>query len=460
MRNAVTILLAVLTVAKVVAVLALGPAPIIWDAVGYWRLSRLVVAGDWLMIGDPIAYRTPGYPWLLALGEVFNEQNKLLAIVALQGTMFVLSVFIAGRIAGIVTRSNWALPLTLLISLPTLSAFTYSATLLTESLFTLLLMLNLWAMVCYAEKPRLGTAFFVGTTFAAALLTRPVVLYLWACHLVFVAWSHKSSNSEEHVGIRRPPRTLLHLLTAVVVVTTLVAPWINRNQQLFGHPFLTEFLGRNIWIVTFQDGSGAGLDFPESEAGLELSERLPDEVKSEKWRSTWTISRSLVASGLSDPAADRLMRRVSFDAIKNAPGIFAYKAIRRTANFWRCAVTDLPEQGKIGAEYMGMRSWSWQAKPVAWLIDHRLSRSVAFNTLITTLLGVAVMILIWNRDTRRFGIWVAMIFGYFAVVTGLVEIPNYRYRMILEPLSAATAACATIIAVSHIYSKRKFHQAQ
>ncbi len=67
MRNLVTYLLLAATVAKVAAVLALGPASIEMDAMGYWKLSGLVIDGDLFMMGEPIAYRTPAYPWFLAI---------------------------------------------------------------------------------------------------------------------------------------------------------------------------------------------------------------------------------------------------------------------------------------------------------------------------------------------------------------------------------------------------------
>jgi hypothetical protein len=218
-----------------------------------------------------------------------------------------------------------------------------------------------------------------------------------------------------------------------------------RNERLFGAPFLTEFLGRNIWIVTFQDGSGAGLDLPAIADAEDLKRRLRDAGSYDQWRATWSVSNALVDSGLSDPEADRLMKRVAIDAIRSNPGPFAYKVVRRTANFWRCAVTDLPAQGTDDGNYQDQKHWSYSVTLVQWAIEHRISRSVAVNTLITTVIGVAVIILILHRETRRFGIWFGLIFGYFAFVTGLVEIPNYRYRMVLEPLAAAAVGSAIVL---------------
>jgi hypothetical protein len=220
-----------------------------------------------------------------------------------------------------------------------------------------------------------------------------------------------------------------------------------RNQRLFGEPFVTEFLGRNLWIVTFQDGSGAGLELPVTERAEKLKQELERAGVSAQWRETWTVSRALVAAGASDPEADRWMREVAIQAIWKHPQTFAYKAVRRMANYWRCAVTELPVQGAADAQYMDQPTWSHSIPWVRWTIDHRLSRSVWLNTVVTTMVAIATMILVVNPHTRWSGVWLGMILLYFSVVTGLLEIPNYRYRVVLEPLSSAVVAAAVVLIV-------------
>ncbi len=437
MRNFITFCLFAAIIAKVALVLALGPASIELDAQGYWDLSRTVMRGDLLMMGEPIAYRTPIYPWFLAAIRSAFGNASLIALVAAQGTMLIASIGIAGRIATEATRSSWAMPLTLLVSLPAISAVTYSAVVLTESLFTFLLMLNLLSVLAYVRaKTPLG-ALMIGVTFALTLLTRPVVIYLWIPHLVLGLWTVSDLR-----------RQAWHLGLATVAIAVILSPWMLRNQRLFGSPFLTEFLGRNLWIVTFQDGSGAGLDLPDTIEARNLRQRIQASIDGEQWRETWRVSNALVGSGMTDPDADRLMRTVSIEAIKSNPNPFAYKIVRRVANFWRCAVTDLPIQGSKSGIYRGQIHWSSRVVPIEWLIEHRLSRSVWINTLLTAILGAAVTILIIHADTRPFGIWIGLIFSYFALVTGLIEIPNYRYRVILEPLAAAAIGSAIVTLLS------------
>jgi hypothetical protein len=141
------------------------------------------------------------------------------------------------------------------------------------------------------------------------------------------------------------------------------------------------------------------------------------------------------------------MKRVAWDAIESNPEAFVYNAFRRVVNFWRCAATELPAQGAAG-EYRGQTTWARSLPPIQWAIDHRWSQSVALNTLLAAMLGIATLVLIVNWPTRPYGIWLALIFAYFATVTGILEIPAYRYRLVLEPLIAATIGAAIAVALS------------
>ncbi len=360
MRKVTVLFLLAVIAVKTAAVVARGPVPLERDAFGYWHLSTLVTEGDWLLFSEPIAYRTPIYPWFLASMRAFSGPHSLWMISLVQGFFAVASVLIAGLIAARISKLPQAMPFTLVASLPAISSLTFCSATLSETLFVFLLMLNLLAVMDYCKYGSVGRAVWVGVTFALALLTRPIVLMLWIPHIVFVADIHlrkrrrfrKLGGTSTGLG-----RSLIHLGVAGAVAGILCGPWLLRNDHLFGKPFLTEFLGRNVWIVAFQDGSGSGLSLPESDAGKQLEQRLQRVGAEDQWQATWAVSNALVQSGLSDPDADRLMKRVAIDAIQGDPSTFFYKAFRRTVNYWRCAATDLPRQGSESGPYYGQSTW-------------------------------------------------------------------------------------------------------
>jgi len=429
-----------------------GPSPIEMDAWQYWRLSALVMSGDVLMLSDPIAYRTPLYPWMIALIRAIAGSSAYFLLVLAQGVMWVAAFAIAAQIAARITKLPKAMPLALLASLPALSFATYATTALTESLFVFLLMVHLLAVLDYAKYGTAGRAAWLGVTFAATLLARPIVLLLWIPHVLLVLWIHYRKRrrlGQYSPGRLRLSRRVWHAAAAALVVSTLIAPWLLRNQYLFGTSFLTEFVGRNVWIVTFQDGAGAGFDLATTPASDELKRRLDDVgIVDDSWRHTWTTSEALVASGLNDPQTDRLMKQVAVDAIMANPKPFAWKTFRRTVNFWRCAATDLPLQGEPEGNYRRQQTWAIAVPVVDSVLEYRWSRSVALNTALIAALGVANLLLVFNAPTRPYGVWIALILAYFSLVTGILEIPNYRYRVVLEPLVATIFGAAIAVSLS------------
>jgi hypothetical protein len=359
---------------------------------------------------------------------------------------------------------------TLLAYLPATSAITFHATTLSEPLFIFLLMLNLLAVVQYVAPkrgriPGYGHAIWVGVTFAALLLTRPIALLLWiphACFIALIQWKlHRRirvfGESEYRLRYRA-----VHFAIAAGTVFLILSPWVIRNQSLFGKPFLTEFTGRNLWIVAFQEGSGSGFEIPQNEDGNELSRRLKQvgllrSEESESWRQTWSTAGALSASGLNDYQTDRLMKGVASEAIRRRPQEFGEKAIRRTVNFWRTPVTDLPTPAPDD-DYGNQRRWSFTWPPIEAVIQHRLSRSVAFNTGILFAIAISLIGLIVHQPTRNAGVWLGLVLAYFSVITGILEIPAYRYRMVVEPVAAIAVGAMAGLLWDRLTQYRKYRR--
>lgn len=441
--------------AKVAGVLCLGPSPIEGDALGYWRLSELAMQGDWLMRGEPIAYRTPVYPWLLAAVRTISPW-PLATVVILQGGMYVATVWIVALLAVRISGFQVAGAITWAASLPMLSAITFTSTVLTETLFVFLLVLHLLAVDQYARSPGRGRSAWAGATFALLVLTRPIAIHLWAPSLgLFLAgwWIGRKNHVSDQV-VRGGKLRCADALLAVLTVILLLSPWLYRNHSMFGRAMLTEFVGRNVWIVTFQDGSGAGLGLPLAPDRDELVERIArqddwsDWEQSERWRLTWPVSNALVGSGLSDPEADRLMRRVALKAASGNRVAFAKKAFRRVVNFWRTAATDLPPQGPATGDFQAQRAWGIDVPPVSAALWFRWSRSVLLNTILLLLTAASVAFLLLRVQTRASAVWIALVLLYFSAVTGILEIPAYRYRIVIEPLVLLMCSISVSILVS------------
>ena len=409
----------------------------------------MVLTGDLLMLAEPTANWTPLYPWFLAIIRSFSGLSALLSIVIAQGFLLISTIVIAGHVAARITKLPRALPWALLVSLPAVSALTFSAAVLSETLFTFLFLLNLLAVLDYAKYGTAGRAVWVGITLGLVLLTRPIVILLWIPHIVFLLYVHVRRRCR--LGKHSPWRTKLHhrvghFVVAALTIGVLIAPWLMRNEYRFGRPVVTESLGRKIWFVTFQKEPGAGGELPDSGASREVQDRLDRVDAKNDWRNTRKVSDALVHSGLNDAQADRLMWQVSIDAIALQPQEFAFESLWRMVDFWRCTATDLPPQGSSAGDFRRQVTWERLVPPINWALEHRWSKSVVLNSLLAAMLGAGTILLIINHPTRPYAIWLALIFSYFTIATGLFEIPAYRHRIVIEPLLAMVmGACIAVL---------------
>lgn len=445
--------LVILLITKVVGVVMRGPSPMVLDAGFYWELGGSVADGDWLLMQHPVAYRTPAYPWLIGiLRSVFAD--PLFVLVCLQGFFWIATIGLTTVIAVELSGDRRIAWIIVGAAAVMISSATYVSTVLTETLFVFSLALHMWSTVRFARAPSVLGGLMVGLTLGLAILTRPVAMLLWIADgfYLITCWYWIRDPSATHICLRRAK---ICTALAGIVAILCITPWLARNHAMFGKVMMTEFVGRNVWIVTFQDGSGAGLNLPDTEAAETLKQQIGDSDwtslrSDESWRDTWTVSRALTESGLDDASADRLMKQVAGEAIRESPAVFVKKAFRRWVNFWRTPATELPRQvadlkplaPNSQPLFAGQAIWGVKVAPVDTFLHYRWSNWLAGNTLLMMLTAASTMLLLWRRRTRAFGIWLAMILAYFATVTAVLEIPAYRYRMIIEPVVLLVLALA------------------
>lgn len=404
--------------------LAASPSPlIVADAAQYWQLGQSVAEGNWLLQDHEIAYRTPGYPWFVAaIQSVFGTQAHRALIVA-QGICLSLTTIVTAALAWKMTRRQSAVVAAMLLNFVSLSRATYITVALTETLFTLLLMIHLWVVARFSlafllkdnAQPGQSTlpagptlrgqlvwAGLVGISWSLLVLVRPIALYLPLAHLLIGVIFYRQ------LAIGAVMRAIPVMATASLLI---MLPWLMRNQEMFGRPLITEFVGRNVWIVTFQDGAAANLDLPSSPEADDLRKRVLATKDEADLRRTWQVSEGLRASGLNDVEADRLMRTVATQAIREQPLPWFSQAARRFVNYWRCVSDDLPVIGNNAPSHH------------LWL-----------NQLVMLVLSASIFAGLFSKKFRPWSVWLGLILAYFGSVTALLEVPDYRYRMIVEPV--------------------------
>ncbi|MGE0760562.1 MAG: ArnT family glycosyltransferase [Pirellulaceae bacterium] len=410
----------------------IGPGPLISDAQQYWELSGEVLRGDWMLSTSGLDYRTPFYPVFLAGMRWLFAEQALLATVVVQHGLFVVTHLLVAGITWRLTGSGIAALLAYGVTVVSLMETWFANVVGTEAWFMLFLTAAAGALCLYHERPSGRWAMVFGCLFGVAALVRPVPKLLWI-PLVGVFALHATSWVPRRVGVLELMR---HALAAAGVTMLILAPWCGRNACLFGEPFLARLPAVNKWQVCFQGGSAAALAIPVTPEGNRIRALIGDERGQVRDRYCYAVIGALEQRGLSDRQIDELVTAVCVQAVAADPWGFAWPAFKRCVNYWRCVPNGIPYYDvATDGGAVGRPDWEWAG--VADFQRRVLRRSpahwVRWNELVLALCIAGTWQLVRRRSTRLMGISVALIFLYFTAVTSLVEIENFKYRVVLEP---------------------------
>ncbi|MCA9210127.1 MAG: glycosyltransferase family 39 protein [Planctomycetales bacterium] len=287
----------------------------------------------------PTAFRPPLYPLLLASLATDDGVSRA-SVAMLHLAIGLLSVALLWRLA-----VEWldlrgaVIACGLFIVDPIL--LNQSARVMTETLATLLAIAGLWTLTRLIQSPSVRRAAVAGTTLGLACLCRPTFLP-WAaiCQLTVFAIAAFPD---------RAPRTLVirwsHGATILIGFAATMAPWMIRNQAVFGRPIYATTHGGYTLLLANNDSFYQHLrtrPFTEVWDARQLQDQLPP------------------ATG-GELAADARDYRLARDTIRRQPGMFVYSALHRVAMFW----SPLPH--RLTADESAARRWARLAV-AAWYL--------------------------------------------------------------------------------------------
>ncbi|MDO8941697.1 MAG: hypothetical protein Q7U75_00860, partial [Desulfobacterales bacterium] len=195
-------------------------------------------------------------------------------------------------------------------------------------------------------------------------------------------------------------------------------------------------------LATYGPGKPAGPELSGSIGVQALQEAIPAGRHAQvNWQNNWSVSNALTDAGQSDAAADALMLQASHDGILASPGRFAARGLVRQIDFWRSVYS--PDQALYAAETVpgaeppaGQSAWE-NGSAIALrgkLLSAAPSGTLLFVELtsLLALLGLSGLLIL--PGSQRTGLVLLALVASLAVLTAALELPNYRYRMVLEPL--------------------------
>ena len=198
------------------------------DTVTYFDFANVIAQGH---LWDGIsAHRTPGYPLYLAL----VQQNALFAILG-QIIFSLIGVWITYLLAKrLFDDENIALIAAAFFAVSQ-ESITHSYYLLTETLFTLLLLLAVFFLARYRDQKKwihiLLSALFMGY----AILTRPIAIYI-PFLLVSLLWIDRGSWKLK----------LQNSIVFTIIVFLMVGVWVFRNDQVHQLPAVSSISSTNL----------------------------------------------------------------------------------------------------------------------------------------------------------------------------------------------------------------------
>jgi 4-amino-4-deoxy-L-arabinose transferase-like glycosyltransferase len=201
------------------------PVPIVGDIGDYWKYAWNLVhhgvfshANPSDAVPAPDSWRGPGYPFFLSLCLRAAQDDVMAAVRLAQWTQIVLGSLLVPLTVAVgrrwLTRDQALVAGAAVALWPHLIVF--ASTLLSETVFALLLLLALWLLALARERGKPALMFAAGVTAGLATLVNPLLLLFPPVLALLLAWR----------GQRRQAGALL------VAFALVVGAWSWRNADL------------------------------------------------------------------------------------------------------------------------------------------------------------------------------------------------------------------------------------
>jgi 4-amino-4-deoxy-L-arabinose transferase-like glycosyltransferase len=382
----------------------------IMDEQQYSQIARNIVAGNgfgW-SAGEPTSIRPPLYPALLAGTWSIFGRDSLQAIRIIQiclsfataGLVYFIGASVFNRRAGLVAAAVcWLYP----------SFVFYDYLILTETLFTFLLVAFVACAIRLVQSPHPVVAIACGLSLGLAALTRSVLwpLPLLLCPML-VLLVHVSA-------IRRIALAALVLVGYALVI----GPWAVRNTRL-QH------------VVTIVDTMG-GLNLRMGNYEYTPDDRMWDAVALEGEKS-WVhgLSNDFHGEPITEGQKDKWAQRKAIEFMRTHPGETLRRSLIKFADFWG-----------LEREYMAGVQKGFYDAPAWFQIGG--STAIIVGYVIVTLVGAAGIWLAAPNDKRLHVLLllpIVVIVGAHTIVFG-----HSRYHLPLVPIFAVYAAA--LVSMGH-----------
>lgn len=434
---------AMLTLAAVAVatrlVMLSGTTAILWpDSDVFIETARSIARGRWLE-HDP--FRTLLYPYYLfgvltARGWGGNAGQVIIAGQYVMGVLASMAFYAAGRRA---FGSRVALAGAVLLQVHAVELF-YESSVLSETLFTVVLSATVLLATRVIERPRLTSMVAVGVAGAFLTLTRPVGQWYLLAVLAPLLFAFAGMRQRLTAGV-----------VLLATYATCMTPWLLVNQQQYGYFGVAIGTGLGVFTRVFEIDRSP---IPVASGYADVADFTRTARINRVPQANWVRDELRRTRRYSTAQIDDRMLGLALVSIADDPPRFAAASLRQ----WRAQLTGtsgIPICTSASGAYLCSgrtegyaiegfpnRAMPDQAQARRWLLPwfRRAQLPIGAIGALAVFGAVACLARQRPRTVQLAAVLIALTVMYFTLVPALTQWPQDRYRLPVDSLLFMFAA--------------------
>lgn len=203
-----------------------------YDSYGYWQIAFNIkeygiFSQSYDIPIEPDYYRTPIYPLFILVAESIKIET--FPVIFLQLVIGTLTCWYTFKISELITNNKFISHTAALIVALDVPSIVMNNIVMTETLFSFLLLLTVYFFLKYLSTGMIRYLLFSSVLCGVSILCRPIGFFIPFFMVSFLLFAYKKDL------LKACYRSFIYL----IIVLFTVSPWLIRNKFTFGHYFLS-----------------------------------------------------------------------------------------------------------------------------------------------------------------------------------------------------------------------------
>lgn len=403
------------------------------DSLEYQQLTQSLLAGKGFIAqdGQPETFRTPGYPFFLAVILSFATSYFVVTfaqILLTVATAILLYVFLKKYSSEMLAR------VASLIYLVGINPITNSLVIMSDTLFVFLLLLVIH-FIFTIDQQRASKYIAAGAILGFATLVRPIALFLAPVILIFFAtFQYKKIEFK---------KTLIFSLLFCVAQIAVLTPWLMRNGEVSGYFAISSLSAYNLFHYNIPEYRTVTERVPIDTVRQEFVSQLSSEARARQKDLKYSAELKEISSAY---LTDHFISYAVFHIQKTAPFFLA--------SGWKAAIdmhnSFFPDDHDYGLVRVNLSTLVMRGEISAALKAFFQNPLTATEQIFWLLVVVAMAYALIRNPKNKIVWFFVLLVCYFAFLTGPVSYS--RYRLPAEPFMLSLA----VIGIMTLYKDIRF----